>query len=337
MSRTRISIAFISFLAFAGALSLLRGQTPGAGVEQQLRSQLPLTLVGANGVVVREGTVLVVQQDGINALPAPAEWPCNSYKPGSRIKQSTMCAVNYSPSKDQARLLQVGEKAYLTAIQFKPAEVVFRVQTCPGDSNEAPVRAAVSFQFQKGFVGSMDVKQVRNTIDAVFGIDTPSAPVIADPGPPPPAPVVPLKLPATYVSAQTQTDQLQLKADNSFSLQEGGQPFHGNFAVNGNNLELHIIESDTKTTATIQGNNLTDSSGQTWVLRVSSAGTAPAAAMFQNEDVIKMAKAGLDDTIIIAKIGGSKCQFDTSPDALIRLKQGGVSAAVLKAMLAAGK
>jgi hypothetical protein len=249
-----------------------------------------------------------------------------------------MCAVNYSPSKDQTRLLQVGEKAYLTAIQFKTSEVVFRVQTCPGDSNEAPVRAAVSFQFQKGFVASMDIKQMRNTIDAVFGIETPSAPVIADFGPPPPAPVVPLKVPATYVSAQNQTDQIQLNGDNSFSLQEAGQVYHGTFAVNGNNLGLSFSEPNIpKSTATVQGNNLTDSSGQTWVLRASSAGTAPGAAMFQNEDVIKMAKAGLDDAIIIAKIGGSKCQFDTSPDALIRLKQGGVSAAVLKAMLATGK
>ncbi len=27
-----------------------------------------------------------------------------------------------------------------------------------------------------------------------------------------------------------------------------------------------------------------------------------------------MVKAGLDDTLIIAKIGSSKCQFDTSTD-----------------------
>jgi hypothetical protein len=50
-----------------------------------------------------------------------------------------------------------------------------------------------------------------------------------------------------------------------------------------------------------------------------------------------MAKAGFDDAIIIAKIGSSKCQFDTSTDGLIQLKQSGVSAAVLKAMVGAGK
>ena len=38
-----------------------------------------------------------------------------------------------------------------------------------------------------------------------------------------------------------------------------------------------------------------------------------------------MAKAGFDDAIIVAKINGSKCQFDTSTDALIQLRSGGVA------------
>lgn len=51
-----------------------------------------------------------------------------------------------------------------------------------------------------------------------------------------------------------------------------------------------------------------------------------------------MAQAGLDDATIIAKINSSKCQFDTSTDALIQVKkQGGVSASILKAMVGAGK
>jgi hypothetical protein len=153
----------------------------------------------------------------------------------------------------------------------------------------------------------------------------------------PAPPVVPLRLPSSYVNAQTPSDQLQLNADNSFSLQEGGQTYHGTFAVTGNTLDLNISENSTKTSVTIQGNNLTDSSGQTWTLREQSAGIAPGGAMLQNEDVIKMAKAGLDDAIIIAKISSSKCQFDTSADALIRLKQSGVSAAVLRAMLGGGR
>jgi hypothetical protein len=167
-------------------------------------------------------------------------------------------------------------------------------------------------------------------------IDTRNGVMFVRQGPPPP-PQPSLTLPATYTSAQAPADQLQLNTDHSFTLQEGGQTYHGTFTSNGNTVELTISESNTKSTATLQGNNLTDSSGQTWTLRVPSAGAPPGAGVLQNEDVIKMAKAGFDDGIIITKISGSKCQFDTSTDALIQLKQNGVSAAVIKAMMGAGK
>jgi hypothetical protein len=393
-------------------------------MEQQLRSQYRTASVGNNGVVVRTGTVVVVQQDGIAALPAPSEWPCNSYKQGGRIKQSSMCALNWSPSKDSTRLLQVGEKAYLTAIQVKPSEIVFKVQTCC--DNAVPYRAAISFQFQKGYLDSMKFKDVQDMIGQIFAPDASSSVQGSDQSQPNPAqgaqqsslsglyiaqdtgnqlqlnpdgsfslgkngyissghftvsgdtlvltylngfsktlviqggeiylfkggppwvrqgntpapvisPVAPLKLPSTYVSTQSAADQLQLNADNSFVLQEGGQSYHGTFVVKGNTLELNISENSTKTTVSMQGNNLTDSSGQAWALREQSAPTASGGDVLRNEDIIKMVKVGIDDATIIAKIGSSKCQFDTSTDALIQLKQSGASAAVLKAVLAAGK
>jgi hypothetical protein len=165
-----------------------------------------------------------------------------------------------------------------------------------------------------------------------------AAPSVAPPPPVVPVapPVAPLKLPCTYVSAQAPADQLQLNADNTFSLQEAGQSYGGTFAANGSALKLNI-SGGPETTATIQGNNLTDGSGQTWVLREQPSQAASGAAVLQNQDIIKMVKAGLDEAIIIAKISGSKCQFDTSTDALIQLKESGVSPAVLKAMVGAGR
>ena len=145
----------------------------------------------------------------------------------------------------------------------------------------------------------------------------------------------PLKLPSTYLSARTSADQLQLNADDSFLLQEGGQTYHGTFVANGNALELKIRETNIKAALTIEGNRLTDSSGQVWTLKEDTARSATAGDVLRNEDVIKMMKAGLDDDLIIAKISSSKCQFDTSTDALIQLKSSGVSAAVLKAIVSA--
>ncbi len=59
----------------------------------------------------------------------------------------------------------------------------------------------------------------------------------------------------------------------------------------------------------------------------------PASAeVLTDEDVIKLVKAGMGDSVIIAKIKNSRTKFDTSPDSLIQLKQLGVSEAVLEAM-----
>ncbi|MCD6317586.1 hypothetical protein J7M02_00785 [Candidatus Aerophobetes bacterium] len=54
-----------------------------------------------------------------------------------------------------------------------------------------------------------------------------------------------------------------------------------------------------------------------------------------NNDIVSLVKAGLSDKIIILLIQKSEIQFDLTPDALIELKQVGVSNAVIEAMLRA--
>ena len=260
-------------------------------------------------------------------------------KKDARIKPNVIQHIGglYREAMGLRRPFQVGEKLYLTNMEFTPSEIVCYVQSCGAcdlsvNPNDPPYRARLALQFDRGYLTSPDAKPVLETIAQVFGIAASAPP---PPPPPPPVSVVPLKLPSTYAKVQTPADQLQLNADNTFSLQEAGQTYSGTFAATGSTLKLNI-SGGPETTATIQGNNLTDSSGQTWVLREQTAQGA-AAAVLQNQDVIKMVKAGLDDALIIAKIGSSKCQFDTSTDALIQLKQSGVSGAVLKVVVAAGK
>jgi len=60
---------------------------------------------------------------------------------------------------------------------------------------------------------------------------------------------------------------------------------------------------------------------------------APAGPTLSNDDVVKLVKAKLPDSVIIKKIANSNCAFDTEPDALIKLKQAGVSEAVIDAMV----
>lgn len=52
-----------------------------------------------------------------------------------------------------------------------------------------------------------------------------------------------------------------------------------------------------------------------------------------NSDVVEMTRAGLSTDIIVAKIQGSSCSFDTSPAALGALKSAGVGQAVILAMV----
>jgi len=55
-----------------------------------------------------------------------------------------------------------------------------------------------------------------------------------------------------------------------------------------------------------------------------------------NEDVLRMVEAKLDEQVIIGKIQSSSCAFDTSVDALLKLKSQGVSDSVVRAMIARG-
>jgi hypothetical protein len=292
-----------------------------------------------------------MHDDGLIAIPVSfgAYW-YNALKKGGRIKPNFLQphVSHFKDAYNSKRPFQIGEKLYLTNMSVTPVEIAVYVQSCgtcdPAavDPNDSPYVARLAFQFDKGYLTTADPKEVLETVGRVFGIDT-SAPKqksqqpSTTPAAPVPAPVLamPLKLPSTYVSAQTPADQLQLNADNSFSLQEAGQTYRGTFATTGNTLELNIRDTNTKTALTIQSNGLTDSSGQAWALREQMAQAVAAETLLQNQDVIKMVKAGLDDALIIAKISGSKCQFDTSTDALIQLKSSGVSAAVLKAIVSA--
>jgi hypothetical protein len=338
----------IPFSLPAAALSVVlaaaRPSPQSSSGEEQLRAQYRVSSVGGNGVVLREGTVVSVLLDGIKANPPSGNvcWP-NSYKKGGRIRQPAMVVMSGAAAVvDQVRFLQVKETAYITGIEVKPSDVRFEIQTIPADANESPYRATVTFQFEKNSVASMGLQQFQDTIGDVFAIAAAPPSVgteeprrkrtgpggVAPPTLQPTTRAADMQLPAIYANAQTPTDELQLNADHTLSLHEDGQVYQGTFTVDGSTLAIHV--NDTATSATFDANGLVDASGQKWTRREPSASGD---AVLRNADVLKMVQAGFDESSILAKIGGSKCQFDTSTDALIQLKQSGASPAVLKAIL----
>ncbi len=66
------------------------------------------------------------------------------------------------------------------------------------------------------------------------------------------------------------------------------------------------------------------------------AGTVVWAETLNNDGVIQLHKLGLGDSVIVEKIKGSTCQFDTSVATLKSLKDAGLSDAIISAMIAAG-
>lgn len=60
---------------------------------------------------------------------------------------------------------------------------------------------------------------------------------------------------------------------------------------------------------------------------------AALAAPMTNEDVIRMVKGGLGDETVMQAIDGAEPGFDTSPEGLVRLKQGGASDKLIQHIL----
>ena len=72
-----------------------------------------------------------------------------------------------------------------------------------------------------------------------------------------------------------------------------------------------------------------------WGLAVGRAVGQDSSAPLKNSDVIQMMKSGLGRRTIVLLIRQSQCNFDTSPQAIMKLKKAGVSDDVLNAMVTA--
>ena len=75
-----------------------------------------------------------------------------------------------------------------------------------------------------------------------------------------------------------------------------------------------------------------------WAFRLAFvllAGVVSAGEELTNADVVQLAKAGIGDAVIVAKVRTSAPAFDTSVDALLALSKEGVSDEVILAMVEA--
>jgi hypothetical protein len=64
------------------------------------------------------------------------------------------------------------------------------------------------------------------------------------------------------------------------------------------------------------------------------AGMALAQTILDNDGIVKMVKAGLGDDVIVSMISAQPGNYTVTPDAMVQLKQDGVSDKVINAMIA---
>jgi len=185
-----------ALIAGSSAPSVLAAQDQAgkANIERGLEANyMPTKLAGVGDRLrfTQLGTVLVIQVDGMAASPVTEFAFGNNYKDG-RIKRSLAGALIHQANS--IRDLRAGDRVYLLKTEVKDSGVVFNVQTCdfcdgsPGDLAQMPYRAALTFQYPKGYWNSTDFGQIQQTIGAVFAFANGPA-TGAQPNPEPVAPI----------------------------------------------------------------------------------------------------------------------------------------------------
>src|ERR1039457_516734 len=158
-------IALVVALIMGSPAASLWAAQPDQGqklnIERGLQSQYPPTKLAGTADrlrVAQFGTVLVVEKDGMGAsLANELVLFGNNYKDG-RIKHSLGGSLFHT--SNVIRDIQAGERVYLLKTEVKDTGVVLNVQACeacdgsPMDFDPMPYRAAVTFQFPKGYLNN---------------------------------------------------------------------------------------------------------------------------------------------------------------------------------------
>jgi hypothetical protein len=135
-----------------------------------------------------------------------------------------------------------------------------------------------------------------------------------------------------YVNQKNRTEYIELKPDGTFYVQRKTSGYTGKYEVTGNIITT-VLPDGRAGRDKIQADAIIEPDGTIWVREGGSPTTSRSPSeVLTNEEVIRMTVAKLPDIVIVTKIKNSTCKFDISTDGLIKLKQAGVSDAVIQAM-----
>ena len=158
---------------------------PSAVVNEQLRRQYVPTILfdpeGAVSLVSLEGTVFTIRTSGIKANPEfIAGYTPNYYSQGGSVTQPGSAGKRAPRTRvPTVEDLPVGMKVDITDIVVGDGSVTFNLQTRtelhPGTPQKH--RAALTFQFQAGYVSPANLKQITDTIAEVLAVAEQPPPV----------------------------------------------------------------------------------------------------------------------------------------------------------------
>ena len=264
----------VCLLAVVSATAIIAADAQTSSVLQQLSNEFKMAPRTVDGkILVTQGTALVVQKEGMLAIPrGTASIPSSTYKDGELHPPGK--ALRFMGSVEgiqQFERIPVGARVYLVNIEVNIKKdyimfVVFQCEPCDDDPTHPLWRAGLAFQFPKGYLSTAEPQKIQEVIRQVFSVDTiqqtatnTNLAVGHAPASPPPI------LGPVYVNPQNSDDRLQLNPDGSFVLREGGQSYSGTHVLQGNILKLHIIQLSKDANVTVEDNNLIVNGNETWV------------------------------------------------------------------------
>ena len=162
----------------------VKAQVPSnPALEARLNEKFKGSPKGPDGnLVIEEGSLLEIRKNGILGIPfGPTGIPQSTYKQDGQMHppgplQRTLAGQQvYTP-------LQAGERVYLVRMEVNLKGnsitfIIFKCDQCAGPSPSG-LRAAVAFQFPKGYLATADPAQVEEFIGQAFSLYA-SAPVEA--------------------------------------------------------------------------------------------------------------------------------------------------------------
>jgi hypothetical protein len=212
---------------------------------------------------------LTVRQGGIKANPEfVAGYTPNYYSQGGSVTQPGSSGKRAPRTRvPTVEDLPVGTRVDVTDIVAADGSVTFNLQTCidlhPGTPQKH--RAALTFQFQTGYVSPPNIKQITDTIAELLAIAEQPPPV-----------------PGVYVNSAN-GNRIQLNPDASFVAQDTGRSLTGRYSFNliplaiqnKNNLQLSVTEVGSTVFLGLQNGKISDQAGNTWEKQFTDGAAPP--------------------------------------------------------------